>query len=257
MYLLKLVTCIEIGQTQKVLFIQGDIKCFQDWQYLALFVILVWVIPFPVSLYSASQMLVSGEATPNEFIATLFLPMYTIFKKIKAWIRRGLQRRKPNYASVMDMELYDRESLVAILSGPFRKTYRLGHPLIVWESVMVARRLLLCVVYVLVYDTVVKLYLMLALLILFLVHHGFIRAFTKKWLNIAETFSLGLLSFLCCVNFFWAYTNSVSDGAGVRYMNIGKSFLLVEVVALLLPVGACVLYAFYFVLKKFKQKFLR
>lgn len=178
--------------------------------------------------------------------------MYTIFKMLKAWIKG--QGRKPNYEYVIDAELYDRESLVTILSGPFRKTYRLGHPLIVWESIMVLRRLLLCLVYVLVHDTVVKLYLMLALLILFLVHHGFIRAFTKKWLNIAETFSLGLLSFLCCVNFFWAYTNSSMSDSD-RYMNIGKSFLLVETVALLLPVGACVLYALHYVLKKFKQKF--
>lgn len=228
-------------------------ECFQDWQYLVGIIIVTWVVPFPVSLYFASQMLVSGEVSPNEFILTLFAPIYTMFKIIKAWIKG--EGRKPNYASVMDTKLFDRESLVAILSGPFRKTYRLGHPLIVWESIMVSRRLLLCFVYVMVQDIVVKLYLMLALLILFLVHHGFIRAFTKKWLNIAETFSLGLLSFLCCVNFFWAYTNnSFSTDAGDRYMSIGKSFLMVETVALLMPVGACVLYALYYVLRKFKNK---
>lgn len=246
-------TCIDIGQSRNVLFIQANVKCYQDWQYLALCVILLWVVPFPVSLYFASQMLILGEVSSNEFITTLFLPIFTIFKMVKKRIK--YKRKKPNYISVMNTKLYERESLITILSGPFRKTYKLGHPLIVWESIMVSRRLLLCLVYVLVYDNVIKLYLMLALLILFLVHHGFIRAFTQKWLNITETFSLGLLSFLCCINFFWAYTNSMIN-AGDIYMSIGKSFLMVETVALLLPVGVCVLYGLYFVLRKFKQKFL-
>ena len=250
LYLLKLINCIDIGRHRNVLYIQGDVECYQNWQYGVTAVILLWVVPFPVSLYFSSQMLVSGETSPNEFIATLFVPFYTLLKKTKTWLRR--KRVTSHYSSVMDSTLQDRESLIAILSGTFRKTYKMGHPLIVWESIMVSRRLLFCLVYVLVNDNIVMLYLMLVLLILCLVHHGFIRAFTKKWLNIAETGSLGLLCVLCCVNFFWAYSNSVngaSDSWNI-YRGIGKSFLLVETVALLVPVGVCVLFALYSLSKK-------
>ena len=250
LYLLKLVHCIDINGIN-VVYVQGDSKCYQSWQYLAIAMIICWVVPFCVSLYFSSQMLMNAELTPNEFLVTLFVPAYIIVKKIQARKNKNLQSSEDTKFS---LDTQERKNLIAILTGPFRNTYKLGHPLVFWESVMILRRLILCLVYVFVNNVVVKLYLTLAVLILCLVHHGFIRAFTRKLLNIAETVSLAALCFLCGINLFWAYSNSIETSSMSSFRNIGNAFLTIEVVALLTPIGLCLLFILYSICNKIKQK---
>eukprot|EP00111_Clytia_hemisphaerica_P020385 TCONS_00060054-protein len=169
LYLLKLVHCIEINGIN-VVYVQGDTKCYQSWQYLAISIIVCWVVPFSVSLYFSSQMLMDAVLTPNEFLATLFIPAYIIVKKIQ--MRRNKNVNKSYVDSLLHKQ--ERDNLVTVLTGPFRNTYKLGHPLVFWESIMILRRLILCLIYVYVNNVVIKLYLTLAILILCLVHHGFI-----------------------------------------------------------------------------------
>ena len=289
LYLLNLVNCVSIdgshvaGLTSKgptnVLYIQGDVECYQHWQYGIVAVIALWVIPFPLSLYLSSQMLVDGVMTSNKFIFTLFVPFYTVLKTL---LHKIFTYKNTNgvYASLKGSLLkddgdstsskqrkhnqHDTDILINILSGPFRKTRKLGHPLIVWESVMVLRRFLLCVVYVMLQeDEILKLYLMLILLVLFGVHHGFIQAFITKSLNIGETVSLAVLTLLCCVNFFWAYSKNDFHGESVSaplswhsYRSTGESFLMIEAVALLFPIASCLFYGLLYIGKKVKARFM-
>jgi len=242
LYLLKLVNCIEIGeQEQQVLYIQGNILCYTGWQYVVFFVIIAWVVPFSFALYISSEMLLTDVITPNQFLITLFAPIYSFVVNIRMRLNpKAILIAKDGKG--VNMKTHTRKNMLVLLSGPFREAHKLGHPIIVWQSVLVFRRLLFCLVHVFVRHPVIKLYLMLALLVLCLVHHGFIRPFKKKLLNISETVSLAVLCLLCCINLFWSYSNTVNVNSMRHFREIGKAFLLIEISALLAPPVLCILY---------------
>ena len=88
---LKLMHCVSIG-SRKWLFIDGNVQCYQWWQYILLAYIAMFVIPFILVLYCGSWKLYKSSITASEFLAACVFPLPFIFY----WLLKGIrtQRKK-------------------------------------------------------------------------------------------------------------------------------------------------------------------
>ena len=73
--LLSSLNCVSLGNQVKVLFLQGDIVCYQVWQYVVIGVTIVWVIPFPVIITIATNLLEQKKISVVTFFASLLMPL--------------------------------------------------------------------------------------------------------------------------------------------------------------------------------------
>lgn len=190
---LSLVRCVPLGSETRWLH-NGNIQCFQWWQYMAHFFNLFYVVPFIFTLAWASIKIQQRKVTARElFLATLLpLPLlfFWIFKAAKSFRRNDNDPEYP--APIRTMPSLDAMKLV--LSEPFRKG-RSGKEIgaVYWQSIMIARRFVLALLYNLIADPTVRLFYMTFFNVLVLSHHVYIQPFQKKMENYLESTSLLVL----------------------------------------------------------------
>ena len=84
--LLLLLSCVSLDYHGKVLFIQGDIQCYQAWQYVIIGIVILSVIPFPLVITIASNFLEQKKISPRTFFASLILPLPYMVKWVLSFI---------------------------------------------------------------------------------------------------------------------------------------------------------------------------
>ena len=216
--LFSLVSCIPIyPPAQTVLFIDGAIQCYQWWQYIVILTLICWIICFPIALYSSSWLLYRNNISVTKFVLSMVFPLAAIFywiylrccsSKLSEPLYEGNDQVAETPQEGIDAQQITPEALFDIIAGPFRelktnvrdKNFKLP-----WESVLVATKLILIFAKNFVFNTVVRLYVMLAFTVLFLIHHVEVQPFSNGSLNYIETGSLFMLSAICGLNIISAY----------------------------------------------------
>uniref|UniRef100_A0A7M5XCV0 Uncharacterized protein n=1 Tax=Clytia hemisphaerica TaxID=252671 RepID=A0A7M5XCV0_9CNID len=66
--------CVKI-YGEPVLYISGNIKCYQPWQWSLLALLILWVVPFPVALVLAYRLYQKGIISKIEYITILIFPI--------------------------------------------------------------------------------------------------------------------------------------------------------------------------------------
>ena len=215
--LFSLISCVTISSSKTVLFIDGNIECFQQWQYVVISIIVCWVVCFPFAIYTSSWLLHRQRMSCKMFLVSLTIPIVSVFywlwiRLISLWKTSGTEFNRNS--ELQEEEINSEKQVLAeildILEAPFRKkkagtNNRDKGFKITWESTLIIRRLALIFVKSFVMDTVVKLLLMLLLTIVFLVHHVHVRPFATTTLNYMETWSLLMLTIICGLNIVPAY----------------------------------------------------
>ncbi|KAJ7362046.1 hypothetical protein OS493_013134 [Desmophyllum pertusum] len=87
---LKLMHCVPIGLEWR-LFVDGNIQCWQWWQYLLIVFIVVFVIPLVLVLFWGSLMLSKDKVSAKEFLTSCAFPLPFLF----IWLFRYCKKR-PN-----------------------------------------------------------------------------------------------------------------------------------------------------------------
>ena len=192
-----LLTCSKVGNKQ-FLFIQGNIQCYKPWQYALMGVGFCWVIPFCLFVILLPGLLRGRNITKKGIFFGLSFPLLFLFYFFVATCVSKQQQRQHNLAQTD----YWINGILKILAGPF-KTTRKHH--IRWEGVYLVRRLILLSVNAFVEDQISKLYTLLLIQVLFLLHHVYMRPFKSKLLNSLEATSLTALIMINCVKTFAAY----------------------------------------------------
>ena len=227
-----LVDCVPLGPTGYVLFIDGHVDCNQRpwWQYMLYVVIAIWVVPFPIALFSAPSLLRKYKINLKQFVISLAFPLAVILHQaillVSGAIHKLDTQENDTNSKIEGLETAENDSecnslqnsnrlnsnqsesnrdgtkaVLSVLDGPFRQWasgLATEQQPIPWESVFIGRRLLLASVRVFVLNKLVQAYLILLLCILFLVHHVKIFPFASFPLNVMETISL---IFLCYISF--------------------------------------------------------
>ena len=75
---LKLLHCVPIGSKNR-LFIDGEVLCWQWWQYILFAYIIVFAVPFITVLYCGSSMLYKASISAREFVGACILPCHFSF----------------------------------------------------------------------------------------------------------------------------------------------------------------------------------
>jgi len=247
-FCLQAVHCIDING-QSYLYTQAEtVKCFQPWQNVVLVIIVTWVVPFPFVLYVACRCLRTYLITPNEFLAVITFPPTIIYYLIRQCYLTN---------SVMnDQGVIETENILAILNEPFQYTDQ--YKKLIWEPVLIFRRLLLVVTATFITSSVKKLYPAGLLLFVFLVHDFIVQPFDSRELNFIQLFAVCLLMVLTLLNTFWAYSNDIDFMKNEQFYNMGKVFLYSEMFILLLPfLAVAVLVTFKigkFLYKRYRSK---
>ena len=196
----ELLRCVPIG-SEKLLFLDGNVVCFQWWQYILIAYVVAFVMPFVFVLILGCYKLHSGSLSVAKFLLACFFP----FPFLLYWLLLFLVCVKRNAAQTdTATRRMSNRSVETTLFGCFKKPTEGSTLSLGWESVMIGRRLILILLKTFVNDPMPRLLIMSFLCVLFLQHHSMTQPFRDVTANRVETISLLSLVLLGMVNVFFA-----------------------------------------------------
>lgn len=236
------ISCVAIND-KTFLYIQASVECYQPWQYAMLVFVVIWVIPFPFSLYIGPKLLTKCCIKPAHLLLLLSFPPAILALVLKKKFQ--LQPQKLTIGEAMHAK-----HLLLVINEPFRNSKADNGSKLCWEAVLILRRMLLVLSKTFILSPITKLYPMAALLLLFVFHHIIMKPFADKILNKLEIASQLCLLSLVVVNMFWANTREYGLMENPTYRRLGKFLMCYEVMIFSLPFVVLILYLVYQVLKK-------
>ena len=279
---LSLLHCVPVGDRQ-VLFLDGNIKCYQTFQYFLLAYIISCILPFCLVPVLGSYLLKFDRIGVKQFCAACILPLpfccYWMYLLLRKWRCESLEsyrtmdqtntvRNERELIEIQGLsneitsafrdsnERASKESKLAILSvllDPFRphKAFVFfPSSRIPWEGFLIFRRLALIVVLTFVYDIQLRIFLALTLCVAILILHMVVQPFKRKSDNLMETFSLGTHVILCASTLIKALhygEDSISSSKILPALNLIENILLVaplSVVAITVVLSVVIKFAF-------------
>ena len=193
---LTLMHCVPV-ELEWRLFIDGNIQCWQWWQYLQIVFILAFVIPLILVLFWGSLMLSKDKVSAKEFLTSCAFPLPFLF----IWLFRCCKRRgdTSQYEYLLGNS-EDNEDIKRVLYDPFRSASDGDHGTLYWESVLVGRRFLLLTISTFITDPLTRFVCLGIACVLILAHHLLMRPFRDRKANICESLSLVSLTAICTFN---------------------------------------------------------
>ena len=233
---LKLMHCVPIG-SEKRLFFNGEIICWQWWQYILLAYVGIFVVPFVIVLYFGSSKLYKASISSKEFLVACILPLPFLMY----WLLKKMLKRKDNTHE--DSE--NNKDVLEVLHGPFRQPNGNDKGTLYWESVLIGRRLILLSCHAFIATSMFRMVCMAGACVIMLLHHVLKNPYRDPIANKAETFSLLTLVMMAVINLTKATLTSFGtspDGPAKSYL---ETLEWVEVGALaFVPTLLCIFLMF-------------
>jgi hypothetical protein len=162
---LTLLNCVPVNDTS-VLYIDGDVECYQPWQYGIMAYTVVMVLPFCAVIFYGPGLLRDCLISLPHFFCACVLPLPFLI----AWIclRLCLNGRKPPNAGQAPFEV---KAVIQILQGPFKdaQTRLLGPTC--GQGIVLGRRLILILLFTFVNDSLMRMLCMNLFCFVMLLHH--------------------------------------------------------------------------------------
>ena len=190
---LNLMHCVPIAAERR-LFIDGNILCWQPWQYILLGYILVFVVPFIAVLYYGSAKLYKSSISASVLLAACVFPLpflaYWFFRHV-------FTRRREDSAMTPNDEA---EEVIRVLQGPFRPPGTQDQGTLYWESILIGRRLILLSIHSFIPNAMLRLLFLAVACEFMAIHHIVKSPFRSATANRVESVSLVVLSILAIIN---------------------------------------------------------
>ena len=215
---LSLLHCVKLEE-HKVLFLDGNIKCYETFQYFLLAYLISTILPFCLVPVLGSYLLKFRRIGVKQFCAACIFPLpFCCFWLYLLLTKCGGENQTYNtfeenenafeqsnneipIADSNETTLKTSESaILGVLLGPFRchKDFMcFPSSQIPWEGFLIFRRLVLIIVLTFVQDIQLRLFLALILLVAILILHMFVNPFQRKRDNVLESFSLAIHVIFC------------------------------------------------------------
>ena len=190
-----LLNCVDIGN-HTVLFVDGRVVCYQLWQYGVLAYAVICIVPFFMVLIMGPGMLRDNLTTlPTFFTACIFpLPFFII------WFISRLRRRKMKKTENNHVMSPQCEAVYKVLQGPFKDKDSSWMGLQCWAGVLIARRLVLVLIFTFVNNTLVRILIMLVASFFMMLHHVHGQPYKDFRLNIAGSISVSAMMLVGGIN---------------------------------------------------------
>ena len=269
---LSLLHCAPVGDS-RVLFLDGNITCYQTFQYFLLAYLVLSILPFCLVPVLGSYLLKFGRIGVKQFCAACICPLpfccfwfYLLFKE-RCLVNTGEYNRIEENDSASEQgnnepqslsseetvstfaesnksvcKKSDAAAILSVLLGPFRcheAFMCLPSSQIPWEGFLIFRRLVLITVMTFVYDIQLRLFLALTLCVAILVVHMFVNPFQRKRDNVLESFSLGTHVILCClilIQGFYYGEDDYSTSNSLSLINLIAYILIVAPLSIVMIV---------------------
>ena len=177
-----LIHCVTIN-SQKVLYIAGDTKCYNTWQILDMLFLFLWVIPFPASISCAYLLLKKDKINVRVFMLCIILPPVTLLIYILT---------KCFHISVKAKNCKHEKHIKTKFSERFEEPYRKNY--FWWETWTLYERLIVGCLTTFLVDPVIRLFALTPALLLFLWIH--IRAKPFKYTK-CLLYRVDMASYIC------------------------------------------------------------
>ena len=196
---LGLIHCVSIG-SQRRLFIDGSTLCWQTWQYLLLWYIVVFVVPFVAVLYFGSRKLYNSSISAGGFLAACVFPLpflaYWFLKHVCTKRTTTTTRREESSMRPNDKV----DEVMQVLQGPFRPPSDRDQGTLHWESVLIGRRLILLSFRSFISNAMLRCLFLAVACKLMAIHHIVKNPFRITTANKIESTSLVVLSIIAIIN---------------------------------------------------------
>lgn len=236
---LKLMHCVSIGMDWR-LFVDGNIQCWQWWQYLLIAFIVAFIIPLILVLLWGSLMLAKDRVLAKEFLIACAFPLPCLL----VWIIR-CYKKKEDEGVLFTGNCDDAEEIKKVLHDAFREASDGDHGSLYWESVLTGRRLILLTIHTFATDPMVRFLCMTCACVAILAHHLIVRPFRDRKANNFESLSLASLVAIC--TFSLAEATYFSEGIEPTgpSKNLFHALQWIEIGLLsLVPLTVCILVVF-------------
>ena len=190
-----LLHCVDV-KGEQVLFIDGEIQCYQWWQSIVWVYAALCVIPFFLVLQFGTILLQRGRISLRTyFIGLLFPAPFLVYAFVK-WLvsKYGSSTSCADTGGVQGQSDGVR-AVLCVLQAPFNES-RYG----CWSGVLIGRRLFLIVLFTFISDSLIRMLSMLTALFVILVVHVHIKPYKDAKANLAGTLSASALVIFACVN---------------------------------------------------------
>ncbi len=259
---LSLLHCVSIGNNQ-VLYLDGNIKCYQTFQYFLLAYMISSILPFCLVPVLGSYLLKSGQIGVKQFCVACIFPLpfccfwlYLLLKDCRCGNQGTYNtieesdnavgsQQSNNETQILGSDENENtfqsteSAILKVLLGPFRPQqafmcFPSSH--IPWEGFLIFRRLVLIIVLTFVHDIQLKLFLALTLCVAILMLHMLVNPFQRKRDNILESFSLGTHVVLCGLTLIKAlyYGEEYSFTESFPVLNVIENILIVAPLSIIM-----------------------
>ena len=250
-----LLNCIQVGK-EKVLFIDGTVKCYEKFQYFLMVYIVFSVLPFCfVPVLGCYLLFLKRISALQLYLGCLFpLPYccYWSYNLIK-YHKEQTDIETRNLLPIMENSRNNvhEQALLQILSGPFRSHksfFGLPNSKIPWEGALILCRLIAILSLTSSNDYRVRAVIMIVICLAMLVFHMYISPFLTAHENFFAALSLCSIIIICVLSLVKAVYHGVDrsllpeNQVFLSASDIGMNALLVIPAALL----ACLVFMVLF-----------
>ena len=233
--ILSLVSCVSLINGDKILVIDGNVPCYQPWQYAILMFIALWAMPLIYALYKLPSIMSSGEIAIRGVYTTLLLPLpfaiYTMVRDVRKLRGPASGKIFKEQHLSSDIPTTQREDvpnevsqLLNVIEGPFRcKASGEKRGKLSWEPILLLQRIILSLCHTFVLKPGTKSLLLLLLIIIFSYMNAHYRPFDSGFLNALNGITFILLCITGIINAIYAFLyeyGSVPNGPLVQILDI-------------------------------------
>ena len=191
---ISLIRCVFVADESRW-FYNGNITCWQWWQYASITFIAVFVIPFIFVLAVVSFKVYRDKITVRQFLLAIIFPLPFLI----LWLL-GLAC-SPDVVNVEENQ--NLNALKEMLLAPYRQPDdESKRGAIYWQSVLIARRFILVLIFCIVTEPSIRLFCMTIVCVFVFGCHLKLRPFQNSSANNLESVSLFSLIVLGLVNLF-------------------------------------------------------
>ncbi len=224
---ISLIRCVSVaGKTRW--FYKGNVVCYQWWQYVSFVFTGFFAFPFIFVVAWASFKIQHDTITMRQFLLAIVFPVPCLV----LWLIRSICTS--GTVNVEETQNLNTLVLKEMLLGPYKKPGENGskYGALYWQSVLIARRFVLVLIYCVVTEPSVRLFCMTLVCVLVLCCHLIVKPFRNSFANNLESLSLLFLVVLGLINIFKSVFVGFEGNIKGSLVTVFKVFQWMEIVIL-------------------------
>ena len=191
---ISLIRCVFVADENRW-FYNGNITCYQWWQYASFTFIAIFVIPFIFVLVLISFKLRHDKISVRQFLLAIVFPL--------PFLMLWLIRFACSSAVANVEENPNVNALKEMLLAPYRQPDDASkRGALYWQSVLIGRRFVLVLIFCVVTEPSIRLFCMTIVCVVVLCCHLKVKPFQNSLANNLESLSLFFLTILGLINLF-------------------------------------------------------